>query len=298
MAEMVHWTIHGLLGLAILTSVVVWIRVLIAGRTAPSGILESLVPVQPRHRPFWSPADFLVMYGALIVLSIILKQTMVYQGWMELPDPGDDPSASSLRAQFAKIGVNSIAGISGLVVTFAWLRLCNRNWWRELALGWTRKDVALGVRGALMILPPVLLIAALVSYFEPYHHDVLSGLAESHTPGLFLAMVVSTAVLTPCVEEFMFRVLLQGGLQGIADRQVDENGSWRPASCWPIIATSVVFSWMHMGQGAAYIPLFFFSLAVGFLYRQTGRVAASVVVHMILNGLTLCTMYLELQFPK
>ncbi|MGB7345271.1 MAG: CPBP family intramembrane glutamic endopeptidase, partial [Pirellulaceae bacterium] len=150
-------------------------------------------------------------------------------------------------------------------------------------------------------------------------------------PGMWVMLFVSTAIIVPMVEEFMFRVMLQGGLQRLADPRLssvdneqresvvtkearreihqsdnwvgdayqppstaasDEESSdssdvWRPQAYWPIVVTSLFFALMHLGQGAAPIPLFFLSLGLGFLYRQTGRIAAPLIVHMILNGLTL-----------
>jgi membrane protease YdiL (CAAX protease family) len=80
--------------------------------------------------------------------------------------------------------------------------------------------------------------------------------------------------------------LLQGGLQRLADPPEAEQ-PWRPVSFWPLIGASAIFAFMHFGQGAAPIPLFFLSLGLGYLYRQTGNLTACVVVHMVLNSLTL-----------
>ena len=52
---------------------------------------------------------------------------------------------------------------------------------------------------------------------------------------------------------------------------------------------------VHLGgQGAAPIPLFFLALGLGFLYRQTGSLTPPILVHMILNGLTLVVTYLKI----
>ncbi len=146
-----------------------------------------------------------------------------------------------------------------------------------------------------MILPPVLVASFAASFFVPYEHQVLRELASSPQPSLFVAIFASTAIVTPIVEEFTFRVLLQGGLQALVDRDIDSDGLWRPQSHWPVIATSLLFAAMHYNQGAAQIPLFLMSLGLGYLYRQTGKFAPPVLVHMILNGTTLCVLFAELQ---
>ena len=56
---------------------------------------------------------------------------------------------------------------------------------------------------------------------------------------------------------------------------------------FPVVASSAVFALLHLGQGPAPIPLFLFSLMLGYLYRQTGRITPSVVAHFALNGTTI-----------
>lgn len=75
------------------------------------------------------------------------------------------------------------------------------------------------------------------------------------------------------------------------------NASWQPVAIWPIFATSVVFAAMHAGQGLAPIPLFFLSVALGYLYRQTGSLVPSIVVHFLLNGLTMVVTLLQMLQP-
>ena len=65
-----------------------------------------------------------------------------------------------------------------------------------------------------------------------------------------------------------------------------------------MFATSLIFALMHGNQGAAAIPLFFFSVGLGFLYRQTGRITPSLVVHVVLNGFTMSAEILRLWFTE
>ncbi|MCG8649015.1 MAG: CPBP family intramembrane metalloprotease [Pirellulales bacterium] len=254
------------------------------------------MPIQKRRRPFWTPADFLILLGTQFLLIGLAFQAFVSAGWIELAQ-GDKPvTASSVQSVMASTTAVTIGGAGALLVTLAWLRICNRNWRQELALSVTTWDLKLGLSGALLILPPVLMLSYLVSKWVAYEHPVLERLATAATPQVFLLIFGSTAILTPIVEEFAFRLLLQGGLQGLADRQCDEDGMWAPRAYWPMIVTSVLFAAMHLGdQGAAPIPLFFLSLGLGYLYRQSGRIAVPILVHMILNGLTISVVFLQLQ---
>lgn len=293
MALSLYWTFNALILLALVVSAILWAR-LMYGVVRQQRSWADVLPVRPRPRPFWTPADFLVMFGTFAVLLHLIPRLMMDQEWIQ--PASDDPEAVvSLESKIAAVAAMIAAGLGALTITLTWLRLCNRDAWQLLGLRPNKQDLILGLRGALMILPPVLAISFAASYFVPYEHQVLTELASSPHPALFVAIFAATAIVTPIVEEFTFRVLLQGGLQGMVDRNNDADGNWRPQSHWPVVATSLLFAVMHYNQGAALVPLFFMSLGLGYLYRQTGKFAPPVIVHMVLNGTTLCVLFAELQ---
>lgn len=61
-----------------------------------------------------------------------------------------------------------------------------------------------------------------------------------------------------------------------------------------IVFSSAIFALMHLGQGAAPIPLFFLALALGYLYQRTGRLLPSITVHLCLNACSLAALYVGL----
>ena len=61
-----------------------------------------------------------------------------------------------------------------------------------------------------------------------------------------------------------------------------------------IVFSSATFALVHVGHGAAPIPLFFLALALGYLYQRTGRLLPSVIVHFCLNACSLGLLYLGL----
>jgi len=63
--------------------------------------------------------------------------------------------------------------------------------------------------------------------------------------------------------------------------------SWVTQSHWPIYVTSAIFAGLHIGQGAAPIPLFVLSAALGYLYRKTESILPCIVLHMLLNTFSL-----------
>jgi len=57
-------------------------------------------------------------------------------------------------------------------------------------------------------------------------------------------------------------------------------------SFWPVILSSLVFALVHLGNGPSPVPLFFFALVLGYLYRQTHRIWPSIIAHASLNALS------------
>jgi membrane protease YdiL (CAAX protease family) len=234
------------------------------------------------------------MLGSMLLVSQLVIVGMISQGWIEQPAAGEALRPATASSFLASIAATSIGGLSAIGIVLLWLRLFDDDAPRKLGLTFCSEDVAVGLRASLMILPPVMLVSAGAAYFVPYQHPVLESLARVSTPAVLLASFIGTAIVTPVVEEFMARVLLQGALQRIADQGTDEEMRWTPRAFWPLVVSSLIFSALHFGQGAAPIPLFVLSLGLGYLYRQTGSIVPPLIVHMILNGLTLIVEFLNL----
>lgn len=267
----------------------------------------------------------------LISSFAMLLATLASMGLLTLMRPRlPNVSASSVDGSEPPIGL-AMPG-------FGWMP----NW----------RLVGLGLVAAWLILPPTMLMMGAVSALQEYSHPVLDALKPSDADAgpdfaVFAALFFTTAIVTPVVEEFWFRGLLQGGLQRLADARTDavkwgmtgtraseetlpalnETGDpfqppqfeptlsndgpgtrvdlaslpdpstrtdWVPTAIWPLLVASLLFAVMHWGQGLAPIPLFFLSLGLGYLYRQTGSLIPSIVVHFVLNGFTMSATFLEL----
>ena len=85
----------------------------------------------------------------------------------------------------------------------------------------------------------------------------------------------------------------QSGL--LAGGETDRR-SWITQSHWPIYVTSAIFAGLHIGQGAAPIPLFVLSVALGYLYRKTESILPCIVLHMVLNTFSLFWFTVNLLF--
>ena len=342
MAQGMLFALNMLVYGGIATSMIMWTQFLLNRRPSIAGKEGPRLEFVVRRPPFWSVADFLVMFGTFVMATNILAAIFVSQGWLPRPStppeiktapeiktgpeiktapdvkvareaktdvldiagddaarPTDDEPSSTTRGVKRLYGQTVIGILAGSIAFFVALSFAvfaqrdRRSAVAELGLHATRKSVSQGLWGSLWFLPPVLLISFLISQLIRYEHPVLETLkavAADPSPAGFLLLFAATAVITPVVEEFMFRVLLQGGLQGMFDRVVEDangNPSWRATSWIPIIMTSVLFAAMHIGQGGAPIALFFLSIGLGYLYRQTGSIVPPLIVHMVLNATTL-----------
>ncbi|TWU21064.1 CAAX amino terminal protease self- immunity [Novipirellula galeiformis] len=263
---------------------------------------DAVLPAESRDRPFWAVSDAMLMFGLSLVISLLAMKLFIALG--QIP-PAVQGEAASSDALLAGLSAQSVGGLIAFAGTLGFLRIIRPDAAQRLGLVWKRSDVVIGLRASLMLIPPTLLIAQLASQMVEYQHPVLDVMKQSPTPVFFIVLFMGTALVAPWVEEFLFRVLLQGSLQSFADRPDedelaldpdDENAAdiWRPRSLWPLFLTSLIFALMHGNQGAAAIPLFFFSVGLGFLYRQTGRITPSLVVHIVLNSFTMSVEMLRL----
>ncbi|MEO1527289.1 MAG: CPBP family intramembrane glutamic endopeptidase [Planctomycetota bacterium] len=205
----------------------------------------------------------------------------------------DQETNSNPLPMYVRLQASFLGNACALIATLMWMRLMFGIQPSHLGLIPSRIDLRRGLVATIWILTPVLLVNFLVSLWVEYDHAVMNLLAEEKGFITFLSMLVSAAGLTPIFEELLFRGLLQGGLQRVADLNAydDSRTTWSPRSVWPIVVTSVVFAYMHFGQGAAPIPLYLLSIGLGFLYQAHGSLVPCIIVHFLLNATTLLMEY-------
>ena len=110
---------------------------------------------------------------------------------------------------------------------------------------------------------------------DPVAHETLHLLLASPRDAWFAVMVVLVTLVTPVVEEVMYRGLIQDAARRVG------LGPW-PA----ILATSFVFASMHWQNTAphAVAGLFVLSLGFGWAFERTGRLVAPIIMHVLFNA--------------
>ncbi len=179
-----------------------------------------------------------------------------------------------------------------------------------------------------MVVPILLILQFLLSQLVPYEHATLENLQDNFSWMTILTSWVGAALAAPICEEVFFRGILQGWLQrsGLGtntgdpineiaggwpgdqpvwskhvvpvESEIAEDSSKPPLNhfqwWWPIVASSALFAAAHSEQGLAPIALFFFGLALGFLYRSTGSILPAILLHFCLNAYSLFWLTIEL----
>jgi len=67
-----------------------------------------------------------------------------------------------------------------------------------------------------------------------------------------------------------------------------------PFAWLPIGISSVIFALMHYSHGPDWVPLILLAAGMGFLYQRTHRVVPSLVVHALLNSLSMFGLWLSI----
>ena len=110
-------------------------------------------------------------------------------------------------------------------------------------------------------------------------------------PLYFAMTIITIVVITPLVEETLFR----GFLQSFIRRHLGPKQA--------ILITSVCFALFHYApeQGLGNIPivgtLFALALFLGFLYEKQGSLFASISLHAIFNGISILNLYFLGRIP-
>lgn len=268
-------------------------------------------------------SEVLICVGVYMLVGAVLAPQILPNAPPKalLPDGTLDAAAQAER-MIPMIVLNSAATLSAVAAVLAWMGWQGLSP-RKLGLVPKPIDLVIGGVASIMLLPPVFILQGILSLLIQYHHPLLDILQRPQPITVLAAMAISSTLIAPLAEEFFFRGLLQGWLgrlAGVGRRTAiepqsspenapePESGSsmaeglhpeqpYQPSHVehlpqlqsrpwWPIVVTSLFFAVVHMGQGPAPITLFFLALGLGYLYRQTGRIWAPIVVHMALNGLS------------
>jgi membrane protease YdiL (CAAX protease family) len=263
------------LSVSLITGIlIVWFQIsrrLILGR--------QLIAYEPRASVPWNGLDMLLLFFL----------------WPWFDGMAIKLSGSTFGEMRGEISARTMAAISvGRVawVVAALIYLVLRSGRRPhdfgFDLGRLAGDVRLGLAAFFAALLPVFGTQALVSHWiEPPLHPLVKAIREDPTAVQFVLAIFSAVLVAPLAEEFLFRVVLQGWLEKQMPKLRRRAGpKVRLVSrILPILGSSALFAALH--EGANRPALFVLAVFLGFLYRQTHRIAPCVVLHVAINSVTM-----------
>ena len=319
----------GLLAALIAGSLTAWLGIVRARRAG-----QILVPHEPRRPVPWRLIDLAVL--AACYLSFAAGLAAVLDAWRFEPisagelwtrlqaaappeSVGGHVGGLARRAALGparflgRLAASTLTNVLVLGVGIGWLRAVRGATWDDL--GWNRArlrdDLRVGGVAFLALSVPVYALQAALRLVPGEWSQAKHPLVEAliNTPSLpLIGLTVAAAVLVaPLVEEFLFRVVLQGWLERVWPRGErltsampgapngppraigGSGGLATPAAApaWgPILTSAGVFAALHLGHGPDPIPLFLLAMALGWLYQRTHRIGPSLVVHFCLNGVS------------
>jgi membrane protease YdiL (CAAX protease family) len=287
-----------IVGVALLSwGLMVWL--LIAVKLAKR---EPVLPQEPRRPVPWEWFDVAAIVVAFIAFLFLSQFIAVELCGL---DPAQKWSELDARGKLVLLAADLAARIATFLVGIAILRSRSSATLDDigLTLGPAAGDVVRGAATFLAAAPVVFGLQAIVTQLIPYKHQLLEAVQEKGSLPMWIVATLSAAIAAPIMEEFLFRVVLQGWLEKLEAVACapDKKQGWLglPRGGLPIVISSLLFALMHFREGnesawlrlLAVAPLFVLGLFLGFVYQRTHRMLPSVVVHMLLNGTTLTLLF-------
>ncbi|MDA7980681.1 MAG: CPBP family intramembrane metalloprotease [Pirellulales bacterium] len=269
---------------------------------------QLLASAYRRPVPWSGPATFLIVLSSFVVsfapavMVLFPEQTSLFSPDVSTTqDPLDGAAETEVATnelmapeQFSSFLLwDSAFKVMFTVVTGTVLMLGLKATTADLGLTarFFDRDVITGVLTFGIILIPIGALNVVLSLIvDPKsEHPILDMLKNADTPWhVWGTSILAAVIIAPLVEEFLFRGIFQGYLERRFGQQ-----SWLP-----IVISSVFFATVHFnGDSPAPIPLFFFALGLGYLYRQTHRLWPCIVLHFCLNALSISVMWLVSRNP-
>jgi ABC-2 type transport system permease protein len=199
--------------------------------------------------------------GLIAVLTFFVLQGLLFMMGLRLKLPTGPAAVAAF-------------GVAGILVAgfYFWVTRGTPQYFERAdgreAVG-VRKALGIGIAGgccAALWGAVYLSVAQRVPYLRSLLEEVNT---LSHVKGVWL--VVLAVVGAPLAEEFLFRGLLYRGLR----REYSAG--------WAVCGSALLFTLMHPPGGAP--AVFGMGVVAALVLEKTGRVWASVLVHMIYNGL-------------
>jgi len=290
------------------------------------GLIQGLPPIAftPRRRVPWSILELLC--GILIYLLVSLLFAAVLHHGRFTGNP-DSPPLSALVEHQVTVGAMIASSLLSACLIGAFLVLISGATLTDLGFGSQAlrdfpSDVRLGFVCFSMLAPVVFglqFFLVQVAGFKS-EHPLMKDVGLNKDPLLFCLVAIAATIVAPIVEEFFFRVVLQGSLQHLLWYSAQPAASESTSSAYqgdpqnqvlppstpftypatflqsaiPILISSTIFAILHYSHGPDWVPLTVLAIGLGYLYQQTHRIVPIIVVHFCLNSFSMTAFAIQL----
>lgn len=263
-------------GLLLLTR---WLLTTSLGRTA---LADS--PTRRNNMPPYVPLiPLFIWFGPVPLISLIAQKYF-----------------SDLQMWQAAFVDNCIFG-TGAILTIGIILFLARTYFARRLKGFglniktTLRDFGAAFTNLLAVWPLVMaamiLTISLVQLFsrqdyQMERHQELNLIVEHHELPLRILIVVVAVLITPVMEELLFRGLFQTALRSFFET-TSEPGRIPPNRIWlAIVLCSALFALMHADPGH-WPALFVLGVTMGYAYEKSGSLLRSVFIHAMFNGISI-----------
>ena len=280
-------------------------------------------PFEPRR---WVPWGLVDIGLILMVMALTQAATLGIVQWVQsIVGWTMDPENLTVEDRILQMLAAAASKLLTFFIGLALLKIRTRQ--VDLHLGWSvhhiGKDMKQGVYMFFLVILPVVVIQFVLTFFFKPAHPIIKLLLENPSPLFFGICGVLVVFVAPLVEEFLFRVIIQGWLENLAafwqtpkdsdrmgstpdyesvmlgrrespgghfDLRFNSNPCW-----WPILVSALLFALAHTGHSSDPIPLFVFAVGLGYLYQRTHRILPCILVHVLLNSVSLLKLWIVLK---
>ncbi len=174
---------------------------------------KAILPVQPWHPRLWGLADLIVIFVLAVSCQGVFAVAGVKLLDIDIAANQDDHMPLSLSA------VVALGNVAAAALGVLWI--VARYQVTPAHVGFVAakfpKQMAIGLISGLATLPLiyVLMSAVSTSFETEYEHPLLEQMKANGSLTSYLLGVLAAVIVAPLVEEFLFRVIIQGWLQSI-----------------------------------------------------------------------------------
>ncbi|MGV3607526.1 MAG: CPBP family intramembrane glutamic endopeptidase [Planctomycetaceae bacterium] len=290
------------------------------------GLSQGRPPIAftPRKQVPWSILELLCGIFIYLLVSLLFVSVINHA-----KITGDDsaPPVPSLVENRATVGAMIASSLLSACLIGAFLALISGATLTDLgfdsqAMREFSSDARLGFVCFSMLAPIVFGIQFFLVQIAGFksEHPLMKVLESNKDPLLFILVAILATIVAPIVEEFFFRVVVQGSLQHLlwytaqpeagtatptSHQYAPQNqespflaASTYPAnflqSAFPILLSSTFFAILHYSHGPDWVPLMVLAFGLGYIYQQTHRIVPVIVVHFLLNSFSMTAFAIQL----